>query len=240
MLTAYLLMLIDILFQLQFRVSHLREWTKNMMGFSYANFTLIMRERSRMLSIWALSKSLTLLPTVIPWRYPWFGEVNYSQSRTRAAFSPGWITRAPPATPHRNCALEVCCLSLGINNDPAPQWISYSESPKRTYTHLTEAHWSSLSIILCRAFLPSSGSALLPSLVHPANWLEVHPIPLDQISDKDIKQNSPSTEPWWIPLMTSCQLDFLHSPQLFWPGHPVNFLCRKLIFFPEFQGKISI
>lgn len=116
MLTAYLLILINILFLLQFRFSFLRLWIKNLMVFSYANFTftLSMRERPWMLSIWTLSSLMTLSPIVIPWRHPWFGEVHCSLSRAWAAFSPGWTTQAPSAAPHWNCSLEVCCPSLDM------------------------------------------------------------------------------------------------------------------------------
>lgn len=111
--------------------------------------------------------------------------MSCSLSRTWAAFSPGWTTQAPSAS-HRNCSLEVCFPSLDKIQHLSVFLIV--RVPKE-YTHLTEAHWSSLPIILCWAFLPINWSALLPSLVQSANRLKVHPIPLDQIIDKDIKQN---------------------------------------------------
>lgn len=206
--------------------------------FSYANFTftLIMRERPWMLS--NLSKPLTLSPTEIPWRHPWFGHVRSSLRRNWVAFSSGWAHKLSFSHPSQEL------FSRGLlpfsRHDPAPHCISYSVGFKREHIHLTEAHWSCLSIILCRAFLPSNRSALLPSLVHSANWLKVHPIPLDQIFDIDIKQNKPQCQALMRTIYDQLPTGFLSftTTLLAWPSSQI--FMQKTFFFPEFHWKVSI
>ena len=81
---------------------------------------------------------------------------------------------------------------------------------------LASAQLFSLSISLCRAFLPTGRSTPPHNLLSSANLLWVHSIPSSRSSVKILKGTGPRTDPRETPLETICQLGITPSTTIFW------------------------
>ncbi|KAK4819900.1 hypothetical protein QYF61_014635 [Mycteria americana] len=92
---------------------------------------------------------------------------------------------------------------------------------------LASAHRSSLSRSLCRAFLPSSRSTLLPNLVSSENFLRVCSIPSSRSLIKILNKTGPNTDPWGTPLVTGRQLELTPFTTTLWARPSSQFFTQR-------------
>ena len=88
---------------------------------------------------------------------------------------------------------------------------------------------SSLSRSLCRSFLPSSRSTLLPNVVSSANLLRVHSNSLSRSVINVFNRTGPNIEPCGTPLVTGHQLDLTPFTTTLWAQPSSQFFIQRRV-----------